>query len=92
MRSRRCRRRPRSRARPWRPQPTFRRAPPCPEDSLLAAAARKTGTNRFRYALGTVDWALGDVTVSFPATRSRTRTEPRRRHDDAGRVQRRVRR
>ena len=37
------------------------------QDSLLAAAARKTGTNRFRYDLGTVAWALGDVTVSFPA-------------------------
>ena len=61
------------------------------ENALLAVAAAKTGTNRFRYSLGTVDWALGDVTVSFPATAFKNAdTNARRRHDDAGRVQHRV--
>ncbi len=38
--------------------------------ALLAAASRKIGTNRFRYALvstGNVAWRLGAVTVAFPA-------------------------
>jgi len=39
-----------------------------PSDAdLLAAAIRKTGTNRFRYDLGSPAWKLGTVTVAFAA-------------------------
>ncbi len=35
------------------------------DDALLIAAIKTTGTNRFRYAVGTVTWAKGEVELSF---------------------------